>query len=107
MSLYHFRRGLSPPVTLVLHGRSDFLKASNVGSSNQAGELALSRVDILFGSLEAVLEAGFHDALEFLIDFLLCPGDTLRVLGHLKTGDGHSSSVSGLAYLEISVIAKW
>lgn len=85
-----------PPVTLVVHGLSDLLEASNVAAGNQRRELALGGSNVLLGSLEAVLEAVLHDLLELLVDLLGGPLQALRVLGHLKTGNGDTTSVGGL-----------
>lgn len=87
----------SPPVTLVVHGSSDLAEASDVGTTDEGRELALSRGDVLLGGLEAVVEAVLHDLLELLVNLLRGPGQTLRVLGHLKTGDRDTTGVGGLS----------
>ena len=38
-----------------------------------------------------------HDALELLVDFLECPGQTLGVLAHLKCAGGNAAGVGSLA----------
>lgn len=86
-----------PPVTLVAHGSSSLAETSNVGTSDQAGELALLSGDVLLGSLKAVVEAVLHDVLELLVDLLGSPGDALAVLRHLETGDGNTTGIGGLA----------
>lgn len=63
----------SPPVTLVVHGSSNFLEASDVGTADEGRELALSGCDVLLGRFKAVLEALLHDALELLVNLLRCP----------------------------------
>lgn len=86
-----------PPVTLVAHGSSSLAEASNVGASDQAGELALRSGHELLGGLEAVGEAVLHDVLELAVNLLSSPGDALAVLRHLKTRDRDTTSVGGLA----------
>lgn len=48
---------VSPPVSLGFHGGSYLAEASNVASGNKAGELTLSRLNVLFSRLQPVLEA--------------------------------------------------
>jgi len=86
-----------PPVTLVAHGSSSLAEASNVGTSDQAGELALLGGHVLLGSLKAVGEAVLHDVLELLVDLLGGPGNALAVLRHLETGNSDTTGVGGLA----------
>jgi hypothetical protein len=86
-----------PPVALVAHGSSSLAEASNVGTGDQAGELALLGGHILLGSLEAVVEAVLHDVLELLVDLLGSPGDALAVLRHLEARNGDTTGVGGLA----------
>jgi hypothetical protein len=67
------RASRSPPVTLVVHGSSDLPEASDIGTTDEGWELALSRGDVLLCGVEAVLEALLHDALELLVDLLSGP----------------------------------
>jgi hypothetical protein len=85
-----------PPVTLVAHGSSSLAEASNVGTGDQARELALLGGDVLLRGLKAVVEAVLHDVLELLVNLLGGPGDALAVLRHLQTGDSHTTGVGGL-----------
>lgn len=88
---------LAPPVALVLHGSGDLAEASNVGASDEGGELALRGGNILLGGVETVLESILHDALELLVNLLGSPVEALRVLSHLETGDGDTTSVGSLS----------
>jgi hypothetical protein len=96
---YHrsMRMQYSPPITLVLHGSGDLAEASNVGTGDQAWELAFSWSDVLLGCLKAVIEAVLHDALELVVDLLAGPLDAGGVLSHLETGNGDTTGVGCLA----------
>jgi len=86
-----------PPITMVVHGSSDLLEASNVGTSNEGGEFAFRGGDVLLGSLEAVLEGSLHDILELLVNLLAGPLEALRVLRHLKTGDSDTTGIGSFS----------
>ena len=81
-----------------MHGIGDLDEAGNVGSSNQGWELALSGWDVLLGGSETVLESVLHDVLETAINLLRGPGQTLRVLSHLETGNGDTTGVGCLSW---------
>lgn len=80
-----------------MHSLRNLLEPSNVSTSDQAGELALGRCDVLLGRLKTVGEAVLHDALELGVDFLGGPDQTCRVLSHLETGDSDAAGVGGFA----------
>lgn len=88
---------LGPPVALVVHGHRDLDKASNVAAGHQAGKLALLRLDVLLGSVEALLERVLHDVLELLVNLLPAPRQTLAVLAHLQAGNSNTTAVGSLA----------
>lgn len=81
-----------------MHGIGNLDEASNVGASNQRWVLALSGWDVLLGSAETVVEGILHDVLESGVDLLSGPVDALRVLCHLKTGNGDTTGVGSLAW---------
>ena len=85
-----------PPVTVLLHGLSDLGETSNVGASHEGRKNTLSRGDILLSSRETVVEAVLHNLLKAGVNLLTGPVDTGRVLGHLETRDGNTTSVGGL-----------
>ena len=64
-----------PPVALGLHSIGDFDEASDIGTSQQAGEDTLLSVlsRPLGASAQANLVALGHDILELLVDFLSRP----------------------------------
>lgn len=86
-----------PPVTMVLHGANNLDISGNVGASNKGRKLALGEVIVLLGRVEAVPEAPLHDSGKFLVNLLRGPRSTLRVLSHLKTGNGDTTTVCGLS----------
>jgi hypothetical protein len=81
---------------LSIHRGSDLGEAGNVGTSNKRWELTLCAWNVFLGGLEAVLESSLHDALELVVDLLAGPLQTSRVLGHLETGDGDTTSIGSL-----------
>lgn len=93
----HLLDALGPPVTLVVHGLSDLDEASNVGTGDERGELALLGGDVLLSGSNTVIEGILHDSLELVVDLLGRPGETAAVLGHLETRNGDTTAVSGLS----------
>lgn len=86
-----------PPVTVVLHSLGNLGETSNVGASHQGRQGTLLGGNVLLSSAKTVLEAVLHDTLETVINLLRGPANAGRVLGHLKTGDGDTTGVGGLA----------
>lgn len=82
---------------MLVHGLGDLDETGNVGTSDERRELSLGNVVVLLGRVEAVPEAALHNAGELFVDGLGGPVDTLGVLGHLESGDGDTTTVSGLS----------
>jgi hypothetical protein len=90
--------GVGPPVTMVVHGTGDLDVTRDVSTVDERRKLSLGDVEVLLGGVEAVPEAALHDATQLLVDLLGGPGNTLRVLGHLETGDSDTTAVGSLGW---------
>ena len=86
-----------PPIPLRLHRCCHLAKSRNITARDQAGELALCRLDVRLGRLQPVLEAVFHDELELAIYLFQRPGHALGVLCHLEARNGDTAGVGCFA----------
>lgn len=57
-------------------------------------------ISVLLGGVEAIVVAVLHDGGQLVVDLLSSPLDSGRVLGHLKSRDGDTTSVGGLGRSE-------
>lgn len=69
-----------PPVTLVLHGSSNFHESSNVATGYKGWQGAIWVDGVCLGGLHTSFEAVLHDSLELCVDLFGGPGQALRVL---------------------------
>lgn len=81
---------------MVLHGSRDLEETSNVGTLHERRKTVDLLGRVSGSSLNTSVEAANHDVLELLVNLLLGPGDSLRVLSHLKTGDSNTTGVGSL-----------
>ena len=78
--------------TLCFHSIEDLLEAGDIGACHVVAFHA-----VLLGSgVDVVIDVD-HDALELLVDFLECPGQTLGVLAHFQCGGSYAAGVGCLA----------
>jgi hypothetical protein len=89
-----------PPIAVGLHRVRNLLEARNVRTDDQARQ-DFARITFLHAELSASLkgrpEDALHDPLEPAVDVLKLPGESGRVLRHLKTRDSDTTAVARLA----------